>query len=103
MVTNSPDDIVERLDRLFILLSIAFTEPIERLRAELASDPVAAAILAAVRDDWVLSGDLQRDVCKITGVAPRTVQRAIVSLSERRLVVSRGSGKATSYRSSGVL
>lgn len=103
MDTSSSDDIVERLDRLLILLSIAFAEPIERFRAELASDPVAAAILAAVRDDWVLSGDLQRDVCQATGVAPRTVQRAIASLSERRLLVNRGSGKATSCRSSGVL
>jgi hypothetical protein len=97
------DDIVDRLDRLITLLTIVHGDAIGRLREQVMADPVDAAIMTEVRDDWVLSGELQRRVGTSAQVGERTVLRAIVDLSNRRLLISRGSGKNVSYRSSGIL
>jgi hypothetical protein len=100
---SSDDAVIERLDRLIALVAIAHGDALARVREQVQKDPVDAAIMSAAAEDWVLSGDLQRQVSKATGVAPRTVLRAITDLSGGHLLISRGSGKLTSYRASGVI
>lgn len=100
---SADEDVVERLDRLITLFSIAFRDLIERERETIREDPVAAAILDASSEEWVSSGDLQRCVAAATGVSERTVLRSMVVLAGRGLLSVRGAGRLTSYRSTGVL
>ena len=100
---NANDEVLERLDRLITLMGIGFADAIERVRTEVQADPVAGAILDAAADDWVSSGDLQRLVVAKAKVSERTVQRSFQTLSQRGLLLTRGSGRSTSYRSSGIV
>lgn len=97
------DEVLERLDRLITLMSIGFADAIERVRAEIQEDPVARAILDAAADDWIASGDLQRLVGAKAKVSERTVLRSLQTLSQRGLLLSKGGGRLTSYRSSGIV
>jgi hypothetical protein len=100
---SADEDVVERLDRLITLFRIAFADPLDRLRSEIKADPTADAILDIVRDAWVSSGEIKRSVSRKVKVSDRTVLRSLMGLTERGLLLSRGSGRSTSYRSSGVL
>lgn len=100
---GAEDEIVERLDRLVTLTKIAFAESIDRVREEIRADPVASAILEAAKDEWVISGDLQRSVSRGAKVSGRTVLRSLTSLTDRGLLHTRGGGRSTSSRASGVL
>ena len=99
----SDDEVLERLDRLIALLAIAFDDQLKKVRQEIAADKVAKTILEAVKDQWVASGDLQRTVSKSAAVSEKTVQRALTSLADRGLLRTQGSGRTTSYRSSGLI
>ena len=96
-------DVIDRLDRLITLMRIGFADSIDRVRQELALDLVATAILDRTKGDWVATGELQRSVSKSMNVSARTVLRSLTALVERGLLLSRGSGKATSFLSSGIL
>lgn len=96
-------DIVERLDRLIAIMNIAFAEQIETVRTEIAQDQIAAAILAAAREKWVPSGDLQRSVSNSAGVSEKTVQRSLTMLADRGLLQVQGSGRTTSYRANQIV
>jgi hypothetical protein len=100
---NANDEVLERLDRLITLMTIGFADAIQRVRTEVEEDPVAGAILVAAADDWVASGDLQRLVATKAKVSERTVQRSLQVLSVRGLLLTKGSGRLTSYRSSGIV
>lgn len=100
---NSEADIVERLDHLIALLRVGFADRIDKLREDLRTDPVSSAILDAVAEGWLSSGELQRSVSKTAKVSDRTVLRSLNALAERGLLDVRGSGRSTSYRSSGIL
>lgn len=100
---NANDEVLERLDRLITLMTIGFADAIERVRIEVQGDPVAGAVLAAAADDWVASGELQRLVVAKAKVSERTVQRSLQTLSQRGLLLTKGSGRFTSYRSSGIV
>jgi hypothetical protein len=96
-------EVLDRLDRFITLVRIGFSDSIDRVRQEIAADPVATAILERTKGDWVASGELQRSVSQSANVSSRTVLRSLIALTERGLLLSRGSGKSTSYYSSGVL
>lgn len=97
------DEVLERLDRIATLLEVGFSEQIERVRADVRKDPVAAAVLDAVSDGWKASGDIKRVVSTSAKVSEKTVQRALAALHDRGAVQARGTGPTTSYRSAGVL
>lgn len=97
------EEIVERLDLLIALMRVGFAEQIAAYREAAVADPVAAAVLDVVRDDWTLSGEIQRSVAKSMKVSERTVLRAITGLADRGLLKSRGTGRQLSYRGSGIL
>lgn len=97
------DEVLERLDRIVTLLEVGFADQIDKARAEVRTDPVAAAILDAVSDGWVGSGDIKRSVSKSAKVSEKTVQRALAALHERGALRVRGTGPTTNYRSAGVL
>jgi 2-methylaconitate cis-trans-isomerase PrpF len=100
---NADHEVLERLDRLITLMGIGFADAIERVRTEVQEDPVAGAILAAAAEDWVASGELQGLVVAKAKVSERTVQRSLHTLSQRGLLLTKGSGRLTSYRSSGIV
>jgi hypothetical protein len=97
------EEVVDLLDRIATLLAIGFAEQIDLARAELRADPVSAAVLDAVRDDWVGSGDIKRAVSQSAKVSEKTVQRSLAALVARGAVRIRGQGPTVSYRSAGVL
>lgn len=99
----SDEEVLERLDRIATLLEIGFAEQIERARVELRTDPVAAAVVDTVRDDWLASGDIKRAVSNSAKVSEKTVQRSLAALVARGAVRVRGTGPTVSYRSAGVL
>lgn len=99
----SDDEVVERLDRIATLLVIGFADQIVRARNEVRADPVNAAVLDVVSENWVSSGDIKRKVSKSEEVSERTVQRALATLAARGAVCARGTGANLSYRSAGVL
>lgn len=97
------DAVLERLDRIATLLEVAFSDQIERVRAELRSDPVSAAVLELVHESWVPSGEIKRAVSKSAKVSEKTVQRSLATLVARGAIRGRGTGANLSYRSAGVL
>lgn len=99
----SDEELLERLDRITALLAIGFGEHVERIRAELQAEPVTAAVLELVRDDWVPSGDIKRAVSKSASVSEKTVQRSLAALGARGAIRARGTGPNLSYRSAGIV
>lgn len=95
--------LLERLDRIASLLEVAFADRIQVARDELRADAVVAAVLDAIRDDWVSSGDIKRSVSVSTSVSEKTVQRALAALLSRGAIRARGSGSTIIYRSVGFL
>jgi hypothetical protein len=94
----SEEDVIDRLDTLIALLSLAFYESVQQGINSIRQDPVARAILDSAADDWIRSGTLQANVITQTGSSPRTVQRRLSELSGRQLLATRGGGSATEYR-----
>ena len=99
----SDDEVLERHDRIATLLEIGFAEQVQHARNQLLADPVASAVVDAVREDWVASGDVKRTVSRSAEVSEKTVQRALATLVSRGVVRVRGTGPSVSYRSAGVL
>jgi hypothetical protein len=97
------EDIVERLDRIVSLLSIAHADRVDTIKDALREDPVQAKILDVAKQDWVAAGELIASVIKDAKVSERTVQRAITSLESRSFLDSKGAGRSTSYRSAWIM
>lgn len=84
MSTN--EEIVQRLDRLIALFSLAFADSIESARSKVRGDAVSAAILDATEADWVASGAIKDAVTKATNLGGRTTTdrlAALVSMGAR--------------------
>lgn len=96
------DALLERLDRLIALTTLANSREITEAALEIRSDAVTSAILDACVD-WTASGSLQKDVAAAQSVSTRTVRNKIAALVGRGLLASRGSGRATEYRSAGIV
>ncbi|MGZ6609349.1 MAG: hypothetical protein ACXVFI_20045 [Solirubrobacteraceae bacterium] len=99
----SPEDpIIERLDRLSAILRLAHRDAIDRARATIRADKVNAAILDA-SGKWIGTAALQTAVTRKTKAAQRTIQLRIVDLLAEGILEKRGGGRATEYRSSGLV
>lgn len=95
--------LVERLDVMVATLKLAFARQISEERARLRADEATAAILDATAEAPVKSGDLQAIVTASTGVTSRTVQRRLQELVGLGALRQIGSGRATAYRSTGLI
>ena len=94
--------VVDRLDRLIGLVTLAFSEQIESASLRLRGDAVTVAILEE-SSDWVPSGALQAAVAKACSVTERTVRKKLTELRDMGAISSKGSARATQYRVTGVV
>lgn len=94
--------VVERLDRLIAIVSLAFQPQIAAARDSARADPVVARVLDST-DDWTPAGELKRVVATATGVGEKTVERRINELVDMSGLTSRGSGPSRQYKRTGVL
>jgi hypothetical protein len=95
--------LLDRVDRLTLLLELALAPQLDARRSELRADPVDAAILDAATADWQPASRLQAAVAKATGKKKRAIQEHISDLLDRGVLRSQGGGPTTEYRSSGVI
>ncbi len=100
-MTNDTDQIVDRLDRIAFLLTLAFRDRIEEARQAVLKDPVAAAILAATETEWVAAGELKSRIAASTNQSERTVSRRLSQLAIDGWLVVSGAGASVRYRSRG--
>lgn len=96
------DALLQRLDRISFLLSLAFKDQIAAARREVLSDPVAVALLETAADDWVSAGDLKRAAASGAKQSERTVSRRLTQLVADGWMESTGSGPSVKYRSRGM-
>lgn len=95
-------EIVERLDRLTAILSLAFAKEISGARSEARADPVTAMVLDSA-EDWIAAGKLKQSVSRTVAVAEKTVQRRITELLEMSALTARGNGPTRQYKRTGLL
>jgi hypothetical protein len=100
---TTDDQVLERLDHLIALLSLAFQESIDAARTRIRSDPVAAAILDAAQDDWIQARALGAAAVEQTGVGARTVARRIAELVGMGALAGRGATHSRAYRATGLV
>jgi hypothetical protein len=91
-----------RLDRIIAILRVAHADKIDALRSTVRTHPVDAAILDAT-EDWMAGGDLRRSIAKESGQTERNVTNRIAALITLGALEKRGDGRATTYRSTGLL
>jgi hypothetical protein len=96
------DATVDRLDRILAILRIAHADEIDAVRTTARAHPVDAAILDAT-EDWTAGGDLRREVAKKSGQSERNVTNRFAALIALGALEKRGDGRATMYRSTGLL
>lgn len=101
MATND-DAIVERLDRIAFLITLAFRDQINQARDAVLSDPVAAALLEATANRWVQAGELKALTATATKASERTVSRRLSQLAMDGWLLVSGAGASVRYRSRGV-
>ena len=101
-MSDQQDALVDRLDRLIALTTLANAREIAAAAEDLRADPVTSAILDGCTE-WTPSGSLQDDVAKRHSVSTRTVRNKIATLVSRGLIASRGAGRATEYRAAGIV
>lgn len=95
--------VLERLDSLMALLTLAHGEAIGKTREMLRSDPLNAALLDACAEDWVQAGVLIGAVKTQTGRSAATVRRRIAELAASNALRSRGATSNRAYRSRGIV
>jgi hypothetical protein len=96
------DAAVDRLDKIIAILRVAHADQINALRATVRTHPVDAAILDAT-EEWTAGGDLRRAVAKKSGQSERNVINRVTALMALAALEKRGDGRATMYRSTGLL
>ncbi len=96
------DALADRLDRIIAILRVAHADKIDALRGTVREHPVDAAILDATQD-WTAGGDLRRSAAKKSGQSERNVTNRIAALIGLGALEKRGDGRATTYRSTGLL
>jgi len=101
-MNNEDDPVVERLDRIAFLLTLAFRDQIEEARRAILKDPVAAALLEATEDEWIAAGELKSRIAAATKQSERTVSRRLSQLAIDGWLLVSGAGANVRYRSRGV-
>jgi len=96
------DAVVERLDRILSILRVAHADKIDELRSTIRNHPVDAAILDRALD-WTPAGDLRKAVAKSAGQSERNVNNRIGDLIALGALEKQGAGRATAYRSTGLI
>jgi hypothetical protein len=95
------DPVIERLDKLIALVSLAFAEPIGRARDAVRSNPAIAAILDASSEGWTPAA-VVRDRAKAAGAAESTTRKYVADLVAAGALRYRGATSTREYRSTGV-
>lgn len=101
-MANHSDEVTQRLDRIIVLLQLAFRDQIDNARSVVMADPVAAAVLDATEEDWVAAGTLKRQVASATKQSERTVARRLSQLVAQGWLQVAGAGASVRYRSTGL-
>jgi hypothetical protein len=97
------DAVLERLDSLMALLTLAHGDAIGRTRERLRSDPLNAVVLDITSEDWVAAGALVEAVKRETGRSPATVRRRVAELAAMGVLRSRGATSNRAYRARGIV
>ena len=100
---GTDEQVIQHLDQIIALLSLAFREPIDVARSQIRRDAVADAILEVAADDWIAAGKLKEMVAGAADVAERTVARRMADLVSVGALTTRGPANSRSYRSTGLL
>lgn len=98
---TSNDEIVERLDKLIALMSIAYSDQIETLRAEVKQGD-RGKVLDSCPADWTPAA-AARAAAKKAGVSEANFKAKIAELVEMGHVERRGATKSVEYRRRGVI
>jgi hypothetical protein len=95
-------EILERLDRIEKILTIAFAEPLGEFRASIRDDKVNAAILDSATD-WIGSTELQEKVAKAVSMTTRSVRDRFPDLLSQQVLQVRGTDSRPEYRATGLI
>lgn len=95
--------LVEEMRKINLILKIAFREELDEAFKDVKSDPVSKEILErlATREDT--STNLKREIAKKLGISEKTVERRLIELVERELLIQTPSGKTFTYKSLGLI
>ena len=94
-------DVVERLDRLIILLKLFNKEAMQKIKQEIMSDPVKVKILE-LADGTREYTTLAREVAQATGKSERWVKERISQLVDIYAIVKKRVGGKVYYENSGL-
>jgi hypothetical protein len=95
-------EILERLDRIEKILTIAFAEPLGAFRASIRDDAVNASILDNATD-WIGTTELQEKVATAVGKSTRSVRDRFPDLVSQEVLLVRGTDARPEYRASGLI
>jgi hypothetical protein len=102
-MTEATDALLERVDRLTVILELALSPQLAAARSALREDPVSAAIFDLLGSEWIASASLQKTVAARTARTTRTVRERLGELADRGLIETQGAGRSTEYRGRGVI
>jgi hypothetical protein len=96
------EELVERLDKIAAILSLAFADEIESAKRRIRANQVADALLDAA-EEWTQSGELQQRVAALTSKTTRTVRTEIAHLLSIGALTSQGPSNSPQYKSTGLI
>ena len=96
------EDLARRLDTIIGILQLAHREAIESARLMIRGDKVNVAILDGAKE-WTSSGKLTTAVKTKTKQSYPTINRRINELLASGVLEKQGGGRATEYRSTGLV
>ncbi len=96
------DELREEISRFTTLFKLAHREELERARLELYADPVKAAVLESLTEEWTPARRLQEQVARETGIGERSIRVHLAELVNLGVVARRGATHTTEYRSGGI-
>jgi len=95
-------ELLERLDRIEKILTVAFAEQLGEFRASIRADKVNAAILENAAD-WIGSTELQAKVAAAVSMSARSVRDRFPDLVSEQALQVRGADSRPEYRATGLI
>lgn len=95
-------ELLERLDRIEKILTVAFAEQLGGFRASIRDDKVNAAILDNATD-WIGSSELQEKVAAAVSMSTRRVRDRFPDLVGQHVLQVRGADSRPEYRATGLI
>jgi hypothetical protein len=95
-------ELLERLDRIEKILTVAFAEQLGEFRASIRDDKVNAAILDNATD-WIGSTELQEKVAAAVSMTTRSVRDRFPDLVGQQVLQVRGAESRPEYRATGLI